>query len=101
MTTKGWIECATKSRLSLFPVEGLAAHCNPLRAAVPTSSVLLCHPPGRHWPLVMRPDPSLSSPDGGRSFIGLVFQGRHKTLQPQPVAQPPETTNHANGPVSQ
>jgi len=38
---------------------------------------------------------------GSGAFIVLPFQRRHQTLQPQPVAQPPETTNHANGPVSQ
>lgn len=45
----------------------------------------------------------MGSPDrlGSIALIGLALQRRHKTLQPQPVAQGPKTTNHANGPVSQ
>ena len=37
-----------------------AAHCNPLPLC---PRLPLCHPPGRHWSLlVMRPDPRLPDP---------------------------------------
>ena len=49
----GWQ--GSQNRDSLFPTEELAAHCNPLRPLHP--HLPSCHPPGRHWPLlVMSPD---------------------------------------------
>ncbi len=50
----------SQNRDALFPIEGLAAGCNPLRRLRP--HLPFCHPPGRHRPLlVMSPDPGVPS----------------------------------------
>ncbi len=69
---------ASHNRDALFPTEGPAAHCNPLRPLYPR--LPLCHPPGRHCPLlVMRPDPR--GTPAGCDCVGGVNWSRTRAQQ--------------------